>query len=171
MPDLKSVSKKGVARRLNCVTASKFLSTFGGENMKKLLVGVVLCLSAVAFAADAEFNVDQCLDNAQSNNDMKACVYQEYRLQDKKLNEAYKSLVKQIKAGDPEYSKEILNRVVSAQKAWIKLRDTTCAVEGIDMLGGSGEGLVVGGCLGRLTKERVQYLVELKKHLSGELDQ
>ena len=139
--------------------------------MKKLLMTMVLCLSSAAVATDAEFSVEKCLDTAQNNSDMITCVYTEYRQQDKKLNQVYSALMEQVKSGDPEYSQEIRNRIVSAQKAWITFRDATCAVEAIDMLGGTGESLILGGCLGQVTKARVQYLVELKKHLAGELNQ
>lgn len=66
-----------------------------------------------------------------------------------------------------EQGKEIINRVVKAQRAWIVLRDASCDVEGIEMLGGTGEGLLVGGCLGDMTRERVEYIIKLQKTLGA----
>ncbi len=44
------------------------------------------------------------------------------------------------------------------------MRDTTCDVEGIEMLGGSGEGLVILGCLNRMTSERAVELKNMEKY-------
>lgn len=96
---------------------------------------------------------------------MKQCVFEEYERQDKKLNIEYKKLITGLKKDDSAEGKEILTRVILNQRAWIPMRDTTCEVEAIDMLGGTGEGLVRGGCLGRMTKERVEYIIKLQENL------
>ena len=35
------------------------------------------------------------------------------------------------------------------------------------MMNGSGEGLIVGGCLGKMTRERVIYIMGLQKSLGS----
>lgn len=136
--------------------------------MKKAILALaMLVVGSTALATSLKFDVDQCLDNAQSNVEMKECVYEEYRLQDLKLNSVYKRLMAKLKADKSEEGAEIVRRVTAAQKAWITVRDTTCAVEGIDMLNGTGEGLIVGGCMGRITRERVAYLSELEENLTN----
>lgn len=131
-----------------------------------ILSAATLLFSASAFAKKSE--VSQCLDNATSNNAMKQCVFAEYTRQDKKLNSEYQVLMSSLKKDDSEEGKEIVNRVIMAERAWITLRDTSCAVEGIEMMNGSGEGLVVGGCLGKMTRERVVYIMGLQKSLGTE---
>lgn len=132
-----------------------------------LTIATVLFTSTVSFAKKSE--VSQCLDGATSNSAMKQCVFAEYDRQDKKLNIEYQELMTSLKKDDSEDGKEIVNRVIKAERAWITLRDTSCAVEGIDMMNGSGEGLIVGGCLGKMTRERTIYIMGLQKSLgSGE---
>lgn len=130
-----------------------------------LTIATVLFTSTISFAKKSE--VSQCLDNATSNNAMKQCVFAEYDRQDKKLNVEYQELMASLKKDDSEEGKEILNRVIKAERAWITLRDTSCAVEGIEMMNGSGEGLIVGGCLGKMTRERVVYIMGLQKSLGS----
>lgn len=135
--------------------------------MKKLLVlsAIATLFSITSFAQKSV--VDICLDKAANNMEMKMCVYDEYGRQDKKLNAEYKILVGNLKKDTSEEGIEIVNRIIKAQRAWISFRDTSCDVEGIDMLNGTGEGLIVGGCLGRLTGERVVYIMQLKKTLTS----
>lgn len=128
-------------------------------------MATVLLSSIVSFAKKSE--VSQCLDGATSNNAMKQCVFAEYDRQDKKLNAEYQELMGKLKKDESDEGKEILNRVIKAERAWITLRDTSCAVEGIDMMNGSGEGLIIGGCLGKMTRERVVYVMGLQKSLGS----
>lgn len=130
---------------------------------------------AVVFASLGAFakknEVNQCLDKAQSNMEMKQCVFEEYRRQDVKLNSEYQQLMGTLRKDTSDEGKQIIDRVIKAERAWITLRDTSCDVEGIEMMGGSGEGLIVGGCLGKLTRERVVYVMGLQKSLgSGSSD-
>lgn len=130
-----------------------------------LTIATALLTSTVSFAKKSE--VSQCLDNATSNYDMKQCVFDEYGRQDKKLNIEYQELMTSLKKDKSEDGKEIVDRVIKAERAWITLRDTSCAVEGIEMLNGSGEGLIVGGCLGKMTRDRVIYIMGLQKSLGS----
>lgn len=123
-----------------------------------------LILSASALAKS---EVNRCLDNATNNMAMKQCVYDEYSRQDKKLNAEYQELMKVLKKDTSSEGQEITNRVIKAERAWITLRDTSCDVEGIDMMGGTGEGLIVGGCLGKMTRERTLYIMGLQKSLGS----
>ena len=138
--------------------------------MKNLiLLALMTSLFSLTSLAAKKSEVNRCLDNAQSNMAMKQCVYEEYSRQDQKLNAEYQELMVKLKKDASDDGKEIIDRVIKAERAWIALRDTSCAVEGIDMLGGSGEGLIVGGCLGKLTRERVVWVMGLQKSL-GQAD-
>jgi uncharacterized protein YecT (DUF1311 family) len=128
-----------------------------------MIIAMLLAISVNTFAKS---NVDECVDKASSNNAMKQCVYAEYHDQDLILNDEYKKLIAELKKDNSDDGKIIIDRVVNNQRAWIAMRDTTCDVEGIDMLGGSGEGLIVGGCLGRETASRVEKIKEIQKNLA-----
>ncbi|MGZ3775117.1 MAG: lysozyme inhibitor LprI family protein [Pseudobdellovibrionaceae bacterium] len=132
--------------------------------MKKAVLTLSLLMSATTFAKGKAL-VDKCLDKAENNGAMIQCVSEEYQRQDKKLNKEYKVLMKELNKDNSDEGKEIVRRVINAERAWINFRDTSCDVDGIEMLGGSGESLVVSGCLGRVTRERVNYVIGLQKTL------
>ncbi len=48
--------------------------------------------------------------------------------------------------------------VIASQRAWLAYRDAECAMAGLPMHGGSGEGPLVGGCRAGLTEDRVTDL-------------
>lgn len=105
---------------------------------------------------------DSCLANEenQSTAGMNMCADQAYTLADKELNLVYQGAVK-ANSGRDENEVETLKRLKAAQRAWITFRDTNCQLQGTSMLGGSGEGPVVGGCLVSTTLDRVKELTEL----------
>ncbi len=134
---------------------------------KTILTSSVLLMIATlafsrAFASDA--SLEECFKKNDSNARMKMCTDQELKIQDQNLNAQYKKLMSLLKKDSSPDSKEILSRIVKNQKAWIAMRDTTCDVEGIEMLGGSGEGLVILGCLNRMTVERTVELENMEKY-------
>lgn len=132
--------------------------------MKLTIVALTVLFSATAFGKGKSI-LDKCLDEATSNYAMKQCISQEYTRQDDKLNKEYKSLMETLKKDTSQEGLEIVTRVIKAERAWINFRDTSCAVDGIQMLGGSGEGLIVGECLTKLTRERANYVIGLQKTL------
>ena len=99
-----------------------------------------------------------CLDNAQSNMDMKICEFSAYQEADKILNAQYKAAVDTLSKATDADSKETLRRLVASERAWIAYRDTDCDFNGVEMLGGSGESLVIGGCLADAEAARVLEL-------------
>lgn len=127
-------------------------------SMKANLSILVLLVSLVttnSFAASTE----KCDKNDESTIGMKMCAGSDFNDADAQLNLEYKKIVKNLKQ-DPsdEYNKEILNRLVKAQKAWIAFRDAECDLQATEMLGGTGEGLVTLGCLQNLTQKRTAEL-------------
>ncbi len=83
------------------------------------------------------------------------------------LKTIYNRLMITLQTDQSDDGVRIVSRVTAAQQAWIKMRDTTCAVEGIEMLNGSAERLLVDACWDRMTEERVKYLTDLAKTLTG----
>src|SRR6266849_3253075 len=74
------------------------------------------------------------------------------------LNRIYGDWVEQLKQPAKDEvtdSAEILKRLIASERTWITYRDTSCNLESISMLGGTGETNVYGHCLYVKTKQRV----------------
>jgi uncharacterized protein YecT (DUF1311 family) len=74
------------------------------------------------------------------------------------LNRLYSDWVEQLKhpaKDEVADSAEILKRLIASERAWITYRDTSCDLESISMLGGTGETNVYGHCLYVKTRQRV----------------
>ncbi len=92
-----------------------------------------------------------CLDGATSTLAMRKCNAKELAYQDDRLNANYQAAMRHISARE----KTILRK---AQRAWIRYRDSKCQSEGLEMRGGSGEYLLIGGCLVDETRKRADEL-------------
>lgn len=124
--------------------------------------GVSATLATIAKAND------DCMNQAESNVDMNNCAAQEFKSADQALNHYYQQSVARLqKAATSEAaqnqdpftgSAEILKRLVASERAWVQFRDLNCKFEGTEMLGGTGEGLVVEGCLAQSTLDRLKEL-------------
>lgn len=133
--------------------------------MKFALLALAILAPSLAQASsvdDIRRTWDACLEKEenQSTAGMNMCADQAYTLADKELNLVYQGAVKANSGRDGD-SVETLKRLKAAQRAWITFRDANCNLQGIQMLGGSGEGPVVGGCLVSTTLDRVKELTEL----------
>ena len=95
-------------------------------------------------------NYKTCLNNAISDYDMRVCNGKELERQDKRLNKYYKQAMKS----------KINNKVrlKKAQRAWMKYRDSKCEAEAAPMEGGTGEMLLMSGCLVDTTRLRADEL-------------
>lgn len=81
--------------------------------MKYLLTIFIFLLS---FSANA---VADC-KNAKTTVEMNECTAEEQQVVEKKLNEVYQRLLKQL--GDTE----LKQKIVIAQRAWVKFREADC---------------------------------------------
>lgn len=61
-------------------------------------------------------------DNAQTQLEINQCSTQSYQNADKKLNQAYKQLL-------PKLQRSRKQKLIAAQQAWIKFRDSSCEFE------------------------------------------
>ena len=101
---------------------------------------------------------EKCAENAASTYDMNTCASKSYKAADAELNRVYQGITAEIKKTSTDDSKETLSRLVKSERAWVLYRDTECSLQGVEMLGGSGEGPVVGNCLVDQTVKRVKDL-------------
>lgn len=136
--------------------------------MKFLAIALIALTSATTFA-ETEFDFGDvteayaaCSGQAKSTYDMKACAYSAYQEADRGLNLIYKDLIASIKQ-DPDQArqKELLERLVKAQRAWVAFRDPNCSLKSSGSLGGSLEGLEYIDCQFESTKARAIELRDL----------
>ncbi|MFM4702730.1 lysozyme inhibitor LprI family protein [Aeromonas bivalvium] len=83
---------------------------------------------------------------------MNICAFQDYQRADAKLNAAYKKRVATL-------DKAQLERLRTAQRAWITFRDAQCRYEAGVYEGGSMAPLVHSSCLTLLTEQRTKDLI------------
>ncbi|TAG62574.1 MAG: DUF1311 domain-containing protein [Oscillatoriales cyanobacterium] len=81
----------------------------------------------------------------------------EFQAADKKLNQVYQQL-------QPKLNSKQKQRLIVAQRSWLKFRDESCDYEAGYFEGGSVAPSIYGYCRARVTKERI-------KDLEGYLEQ
>ena len=89
--------------------------------------------------------------NPGNTLEIKICVGRDYEEADKKLNQVYRQLKPKLDASQQK-------RLVTAQRAWIKFRDTSCTFEGAFAEGGTLQPVLETGCLADVTEQRVKDL-------------
>lgn len=123
-----------------------------------VLAGAFSMLSMQSVSAEAL----KCGDDAD-NQTMIQCTHQDYQKADKELNDVYAKLMKSTKESfTPDITaganQDPAADLKDAQKKWIAFRDANCRFAGTEMLGGTGQPLIVNGCLASMTKDRVKEL-------------
>ena len=92
---------------------------------------------------------------AQTQAEMNQTAIENFTKADNKLSQVYKELVKKL----DQKEKTLL---ITAQKNWIKFRDSKCEFEKEEYNGGSIQPLIYYTCLAECTNERTK---ELKNNL------
>lgn len=87
----------------------------------------------------------------QTTLDMNLCSSQEFQAADRKLNQVYQQL-------QPKLNSKQKQRLIVAQRSWLKFRDETCDYEMGQFEGGTLAASTYGYCRARVTKERVKDL-------------
>ncbi|MBW4560946.1 MAG: DUF1311 domain-containing protein [Mojavia pulchra JT2-VF2] len=95
-------------------------------------------------------------NNAQTQVEINRCAQLSYQNTDKKLNQVYKQLL-------PTLSSSRKQKLINAQQAWIKFRDTNCEFERSQYEGGSVAPTIYFGCLEQTTQQRTQQLQQYLK--------
>lgn len=90
------------------------------------------------------------------------CVEADRKSADAKLNASYKLLMTRFESQwkrEPEQAKAYMAMARDSQRAWIKLRDTTCPLEAIETETGSkAYTTLTNNCIARMSLERAAYL-------------
>jgi uncharacterized protein YecT (DUF1311 family) len=113
---------------------------------------LLLALCNSASAAD-NAALKKCMDSANTTVDMVKCNTQQAKVQDTRLNTAYKTAL----AAQEGTRKQQLQDV---QRLWIKYRDANCAFAG-SATGGSIDQVNGTGCVLDMTQTRAQELEDL----------
>lgn len=95
-----------------------------------------------------------CTDSARTQLEMNECAGEDLVQADSVLNAVYARVV-------AEADSTHLPLLREAQRAWIRLRDADCWVEGADYAGGSMRPMVEVMCLARATRQRTAHLRQM----------
>ncbi len=90
-------------------------------------------------------------DNPMTQAEMNACAGIAYQNADRKLNQVYQQLL-------PKLSTSRKQKLITAQRAWIRFRDSSCDFERSEVAGGSMEPMMYSNCMASVTEERIQDL-------------
>jgi len=125
----------------------------------RIFFALLVCFATSSNALAEEESgqpLDACLDKAMSTAATIDCIGRDYERNDAELNRIYKALLE--KSSSEDDAKEIRGRLIESQRAWLKFRDTNCRWRGRVMLGGTGERVIIAGCLNQMTIDRVKEL-------------
>jgi len=90
-------------------------------------------------------------NNPQTQSEMNICASIAYQNADRKLNQVYRQLL-------PKLSASRKQKLISAQQAWIKFRDSSCEFERSAYEVGSMAPMIYGFCLADVTEQRTKDL-------------
>ena len=120
--------------------------------IRTTIAASVLLLCGSAYAAD-NAALKTCMDSANSTADMVNCNAKQTKVQDDRLNRAYKTAL----AAQEGPRKQQLQDL---QRLWIKYRDANCAFAG-SATGGTIDQVNGSGCVLDMTQTRAQELEDL----------
>ncbi|AXO87136.1 DUF1311 domain-containing protein [Pseudomonas parafulva] len=115
----------------------------------------VLAFATSAQADDNSPSYVQCMDKAASTLAMNVCVTDETRVQDQRLNIAYKQLIRKLEIAQVKRLREV-------QRDWIAFRDKNCGFHA-QLSGGSMASVEQGICVMDMTQERAAEMERLLK--------
>lgn len=90
-------------------------------------------------------------NNPQTQSQMNICASIAYQNADRKLNQVYRQLLPKLSAARKQ-------KLITAQQAWIKFRDSSCEFERSAYEGGSLAPMIYGFCLADVTEQRTKDL-------------
>jgi uncharacterized protein YecT (DUF1311 family) len=130
---------------------------------KNLIYRSLFAFSLLTFASTSTlFNANPTLaktpncDNASSNVEYKECQHRAYAAADRKLNQVYQQTIARLSGTEKQ-------KLINAQLAWIKFRDSNCDFEVYGSRGGSGYSGFLSVCLERMTDTRIKELADWQK--------
>lgn len=141
--------------------------------MRILVLSMLMLASTLSFAdvkddiAKIETKTQSCLSNPdnQSTVGSTQCTYNGYQDLDRLLNVTYDGIVDSIKNTEEGYSEsertEVLKRLKVSEQAWVAFRSANSNLQGVSMIGGTGQGLLIATSYYEMTKARILELDRL----------
>lgn len=126
--------------------------------MNQHLAWIAAAISSCVLPITA-WAADPC--ETQNNTlEMNACAQQQFKAQDKLLNQAYQAALKVVPAqNDPGIDGESPRAMlIKAQRRWLEFRDADCKAKYQVFAGGTIRNLVYLGCLQERTEQRIKEL-------------
>lgn len=130
-----------------------------------------LILPLLLQSADALPECDQAGADKGYQQAMNQCAYRDYLIADAELNAQWKITAARMKQDDADFAASAsaefdkregsFDRLLEAQRGWLRYRDAHCQVSGYGARGGSLEPLLVAMCKTQLTQERTEQLKAL----------
>ena len=102
--------------------------------------------------------------NAEDQATMTQCADQDFNTADARLNATYRQLTDRLR-DDVDKAKLL----VTAEKAWIALRNADCAFQGSGVEGGNVYPMIVAMCRTEMTDQRVETLRDWLNCKEGDL--
>lgn len=94
------------------------------------------------------------------------CAKKKAKIADKILNEEYRNLKRRISSnyrGEPKLKKDTLKTLANSQNTWIKLRDSNCSLESIEIEKGTQAFETTNNnCIADESQKRTLYLKKLQ---------
>lgn len=152
------------------LAAAPALTQEKGDGLRFDGARIAACLDAGGWRDCIGLESQACIEatpGGYSTVGMAGCVNAEAEWWDARLNERYRELMAQERAGDADWQPipglpprpSGVESLRAMQRAWIAFRDATCAYEELQWWGGTGASGAGAGCRMRLTAEQVLALM------------
>jgi uncharacterized protein YecT (DUF1311 family) len=135
-------------------------------------LGIIIALSNLtvpSHAQDRPVPPSDC-NKAITQTEMNLCAQNRAESADKRLNNTYQILqrrlaidLRQGNTAQINLAKTRYQKLINAQNAWIKFRDTTCEYERSNFDGGSIAPMIYHDCVAKITDRRTADLQEYSK--------
>ncbi len=133
----------------------------------KCLVGfTILSILSLPVISHSQEEAIDC-KKASTQQEMNICAQRQAETADKKLNNTYqilqRRLAQDLRQGNTvqiNYAKQQYQKLINAQNAWIKFRDSSCEYERSVFEGGSVAPMIYASCIAKLTDRRTSDLQE-----------
>jgi uncharacterized protein YecT (DUF1311 family) len=135
------------------------LNTLGIATVLLLFLAIGSLQQGTSLKGGCETQADPCA-SASTQTDMNLCYGQQYSKADAHLNTVYRDQIKRFSAGSSQDQKqnESIQRLKSAQPAWLTYRDLHCSIARDQYEGGSVAPMVWSMCMETVTQHRIEEL-------------
>jgi uncharacterized protein YecT (DUF1311 family) len=126
-----------------------------------VVIGLVIALIFMIGLSKSQVVIDNC-EKFTKTLDLSSCYVNLYKKSDQNLNRVYNEILNKLK-GKKSYEM-VVQKFITEQRSWLKLRDATCDFAESLAFGGSEVQIIKFSCLFNKTNERVKELIDYKKN-------